>query len=207
MPTPTAQGKRGTVDGPASHPGTWKQAGPCPGCPCSPILRPWKAVPRGWINESWGPILRCRWRRGDTLSPGQRARRPHQAGETGAPQALTLENALLCFPPASVCCSSSVLEAVKVAGALPASPCSQTASLPSTYQQARHFHVPGRPPGRTATTQADGPPLSCRGGRLPLPLGIRMFPKLLHPPPHPYILRCFKNPQMGGVRIPKPARA
>lgn len=112
-------------------PGTWKQAGPCPGHSCSPILRPWKAVPRGWINESWGPIWRCRWRRGDTLSPGQRARRPHQAGETGAPQALTLEMLSSAFP-SRLCLLSSLfrLEAVKVAGALPASPCSQTASLP-----------------------------------------------------------------------------
>lgn len=112
-------------------PGTWKQAGPCPGCSCSPILRPWKAVPRGWINESWGPIWRCRWRGGVTLSPlGRGQGGPTRQGRR-APEALTLEMLSSAFP-SRLCLLSSLfrLEAVKVAGALPASPCSQTASLP-----------------------------------------------------------------------------
>ena len=111
--------------------GTSKQAGPCPGHSCSPTLGPWKAVPRGWINESWGLIWRCRWRRGVTLPPLGRGRRGPTRQGRRAPEALTLEMLSSAFP-SRLCLPSSLfrLEAVKVAGAPPASPCSQTASHP-----------------------------------------------------------------------------
>lgn len=165
-------------------PGTWKQAGPSPGRSCSPTLGPRKAVPRGWINESWGPIWRCRWG-GVTLPPLGRG--PTRQGRR-APEALTLEM-LSSASPSRLCLPSSLfrLEAVKVAGALPASLCSQTASLPpppTSRLLAISTSQVGAQDARPLTRQT-GRPLSCRGGRLPLPLGSRMFPRLLHPPPHP----------------------
>ena len=128
--TPPPKERRALSMARPAVPGTWKQAGPSLGRSCSHTLGPRKAVPRGWINESRGPIWRCRWGGSHSLPWAEGAEAPRGRGD-GAPEALTLEM-LSSASPSRLCLPSSLfrLEAVKVAGALPASLCSQTASLP-----------------------------------------------------------------------------